>query len=93
MNDAVADVAQIVANSTAPSPCQRDCDSTRQSFSGFSVTMVSIMLMGAGSSDDSARPTLPTTSLTSGTVRMARSCCLITSSAMVSEADGKIDGM
>ena len=29
------------------------------------VTMVSIMLIGAGSSDDSARPTLPTTSRTS----------------------------
>ena len=47
--------------------------------------MVSIMPIGAGSSADSARPILPTTLSTSGTLAMARSCVLLTSTACDSE--------
>ena len=41
--------------------------------------MVSIMPMGAGSSADSARPSLPTTDSTSGTLAIAMSCRALTS--------------
>ena len=55
--------------------------------------MVSIMPIGAGSRADSARPILPTTLSTSGTLAMARSCVLLTSIACESEACGSSDGM
>ena len=42
--------------------------------SGCKIIMLSIMPMGAGSSADSALPSLPTTDSTSGTLAMARSC-------------------
>jgi hypothetical protein len=62
--------------------------------SGFRMMMLSIMPMGAGSSADSARPILPTTLSTSGTLAIARSCLLLTSMACESEAAcGSSEGM
>ena len=51
----------------------------RHSDSGLRMMMLSIMPMGAGSSADSARPSLPTTDSTSGTLAIAMSCRALTS--------------
>ena len=55
--------------------------------------MLSIMPMGAGSSADSARPSLPTTISTSGTLAIAMSCLALTSIAGPRPACGSSDGM
>jgi hypothetical protein len=47
----------------------------RQSTTGFNVMVVSTIESGAGSVAVSARPILPKTWCTSGTVRIIRSVC------------------
>src|SRR5688572_15902023 len=60
---------------------------------GVSVTMVSLILIGAGSVDVSARPILPTTIFTAGSAAMMRSCWTISSVAFVSEMLGSVMGI
>jgi len=57
------------------------------------MTTVSIMPIGAGSRADSARPTLPTTVSTSGTLRMAMSWVAITFCTAESDPAGTSEGM
>ena len=66
---------------------------SRQTASGLSITYVSIMAAGAGSSADSARPILPSTFSTSGMSRMSVSCVCRISIACEKLAAGKSVGM
>src|ERR1039458_10729907 len=65
----------------------------RHSVSGLRTMSVSIMENGAGSVDVSARPALPKTRSTSGTVLMTRSICCSSFSAPVTDKPGKVVGM
>src|ERR1700687_4112211 len=55
--------------------------------------IVSVMLMGAGSVDVSARPILPTTFSNAGSWAMMRSCSRKISVALVNEIAGSVIGM
>jgi hypothetical protein len=59
----------------------------------LSVTIVSVMLTGAGSVDVSARAILATTSATSGTAAIATFCFLAISTACVKPMAGSVTGM
>ena len=67
-------------------PCRHDS-------SGFSMMVVSIISTGAGSVAVSARPSLPATDWTSGTVRIVRSCQAMMRFTSVSEVLGSSTGM
>ncbi len=60
---------------------------------GLKTTVVSAMLIGAGSVEVSARPTLPTTMATAGSARRMRSCWRRISVALVREIRGSVMGM
>ena len=60
---------------------------------GLNITVVSAMLIGAGSVEVSARPIFPTTISTAGSAAMIRSCCRMISVAFVSEMRGSVMGM
>lgn len=68
-------------------------DTLRHMLSGLRRMIVSIMLMGAGSSADSARPILPTALSTSGTFRILAFCLAMIFWASDSDADGSSEGM
>ena len=65
----------------------------RHSSRGFSWMVVSTMVRGAGSVAVSARPILPNTRLTSGTVLISLSVCCSSSCALPIEMAGKVLGM
>ena len=65
----------------------------RHSSRGLSWTVVSSISSGAGSVALSARPTLPNTRFTSGTVAMRRSVCCKSSAAFDGEMPGSAEGM
>src|SRR5437867_13167593 len=60
----------------------------RQADSGLRLTIVSVMLTGAGSVEVSAREIFATTEATSGTFWMASFCFLVTAMAWGSEIAG-----
>ena len=60
---------------------------------GFSLTIVSIMLKGAGSVAVSARPIFPKTLITSGNVLRIRSVCWRSCFALVIDMPGSVVGM
>ena len=60
---------------------------------GLSWMVVSIISIGAGSVAVSARPTLPNTRATSGTVRISRSVCCRSWRALSGAIPGKVVGM
>ena len=66
---------------------------SRHSPRGLSWIIVSIIVKGAGSVAVSARPTLPKTLATSGTVRISRSVCCSSSRALSMEMPGWVLGM
>jgi hypothetical protein len=65
----------------------------RHSLRGFSCTVVSNISSGAGSVALSARPALPNTRATSGTLRIWRSVCCSSSPAFCAERPGSALGM
>ena len=65
----------------------------RHSDSGFRFTTVSNISSGAGSVAVFARPALPKTDSTSGNDLMMRSCCCITSAALVTLIPGNAAGI
>ena len=65
----------------------------RHSDSGFRLTIVSVMLTGAGSVEVSARAIFATTAATSGTPAMAAFCFLVIAIAWGSEMAGSVTGM
>ena len=60
---------------------------------GLNVTIVSLMLIGAGSVEVSARPIFPTTFSTAGSWAMIRSCWRMISAAFVREMLGSVMGI
>ncbi len=66
---------------------------SRHSSRGLSWITVSIIVSGAGSVAVSARPILPKTRCTSGTLRIMRSVCCRISRALVMEMPGSVVGM
>jgi len=65
----------------------------RHSPCGFNWIVVSNISSGAGSVAVSARPALPNTLATSGTVLMSRSVCCKSSEALPAESPGSAEGM
>ena len=61
-----------LAQKVGMSPKKRLTGTVRHWSSGLRMMMLSIMPIGAGSKADSARPILPTTDSTSGTLAMAK---------------------
>ncbi len=66
---------------------------SRHSLLGFSKIVVSSIVSGAGSVAVSARPTLPKTRSTSGTVLISLSVCINSSRALPIETPGNVVGM
>ena len=65
----------------------------RHSSRGLNWIVVSIISIGAGSVAVSARPTLPNTRATSGTVLISRSVCCSSSPALAADSPGSAVGM
>ena len=65
----------------------------RHSDIGLSWTTVSIIENGAGSVEESTRPALPWTLMTSGNCLRMRSCVAISRCASVTEMPGNVVGM
>ena len=66
---------------------------SRHSAVGLSIIVVSSMVSGAGSVAVIARPTLPNTRLTSGTVFISRSVCCNISAALPALTLGNVVGI
>ena len=60
---------------------------------GLKVTIVSVMLIGAGSVDVSARPIFPTTEATAGSCEIIRSCSRNNSVAFDNDMLGSVTGI
>src|SRR5207245_1272876 len=82
----------VVARSNSPISVARVIPG-RHSASGFRLTIVSVMLTGAGSVEVSARAIFATTAATSGTRWMAAFCVLVIAIAWGSEMAGSVTGM
>ena len=82
----------MVAASSSPMSRSRVMPD-RHCESGFRLTMVSVMLTGAGSVEVSAREILATTPATSGTARIAAFCFFVMSIACGNEMAGSVIGM
>ena len=65
----------------------------RHSSRGLNCTVVSNISIGAGSVAVSARPALPKTLATSGTVLIMRSVCCSSSDALAADKPGNAEGM
>ena len=65
----------------------------RHSARGLNWIVVSNISIGAGSVALSARPALPNTRVTSGTVRIIRSVCWSSSPALAADSPGRAEGM
>ena len=82
----------VVATSSSPISRSRVMPG-RHTASGFKLTIVSVMLTGAGSVEVSARAILATTDATSGNCWMAAFCFFVISIAWASEIEGSVTGM